>query len=942
MRCIEIKKASQNNLKGIDVDIPLESFTVICGLSGSGKSSLAFETLYAEGQRRYLQNLSNYIKQYIIQQKQPEVESITNLPPALALEQKNNVRSSRSTVASLSGLADHLRLIFEKLSVAFCPEHKIPLESFSPSSAANYLIKNFSGERAFLLLPVTTKSILNPKDFLKVLHKVGFSRILLPKKSQITKGQIKEVIDLKKIPASDFFILIDRISVEQKEKSRLVDSLSQAFQINRFFQTETQALGDKVLFTSLTGEQKWFSKKKRCRECSFELSVPITSPLFSFNSPLGACTKCQGYGYTLKIDEKKVIPHPKLSIKQGAVKPLTTPSSYRWRKALKKYCLSNKIYEKPWCDLSLRQRQKLWKGEKDFKGIEDYFKYLGRKRHKMHVRILLSRYRSPFFCEDCKGTRLRKEVQNIFLHKKKYTDYMKMTLGDLKNLFDETSFSSTQINKCKDALEALKNNLNYLNSVGLSYLNLDRPISTLSGGELQRLNLSNQLGLRLSQVLYVLDEPTVGLHPRDTHRMIELLKELKSLGNTIVVVEHDQDVIENSDHIIEMGPESGQRGGEILWTGLKEDFLSSEKSNTVSYLKRNSMLLRTFRPIDKKSYKYSLVLKKAEGHNLKKVNLFIPLNRFVVVTGVSGSGKSSLISETLYPILENQINGGSLESLKYESLSGSHFLKNVILMNQSEVGRTSRSSIISYLKSYDIIRKLFAGTPLSKKQGFKASHFSLNVEGGRCPSCKGLAYQEIDMVFMDPIKVPCEDCKGKKFQKEILKIQYKEKNIFQILNLTVEEGFHFFRSEASLLRTFSALREVGLSYVTLGQNTASLSGGERQRLKLAKELLNSQQEKTLYILDEPTKGLHFREIDLLLKVLNRLVESGGSVLVIEHNLEIIKEADYVIDIGPEAGEKGGKLVAEGSPLELLSFKKSHTAFYLKEYLSKHSQKNFQN
>ncbi len=938
MRFIEIKKASQNNLKGIDIDIPLESFTVICGLSGSGKSSLAFETLYAEGQRRYLQNLSNYIKQYIIQQKQPEVESITNLPPALALEQKNNVRSSRSTVASLSGLGDHLRLIFEKLSVAVCPEHKIPLESYSPSSATNYLIKNFSGERAFLLIPVTVKQILNPKTFLKNLHKAGFSRIFLPKKNQIVKGEIKEVLELKKIPTKDFFILIDRIVVAQKEKSRLVDSLNQAFQIHRFFQMETQAFGDKILFAALNGEQKWFSKKKRCRECSFELNVPISSPLFSFNSPLGACKKCQGYGYILKIDETKVIPNSKLSVKEGAVKPLTMPSSYPWRRALKEYCLEKNIYEKAWCDLSPRQKKSLWQGEKDFKGIEDYFKYLGRKKHKMHVRILLSRYRSPFFCEDCKGTRLRKEVQNIFLHKKKYTDYMKMTLGDMKTFFDKTSFSSVEVGKCKEALEALKNNLKYLNSVGLSYLGLDRPISTLSGGELQRLNLSNQLGLRLSQVLYVLDEPTVGLHPRDTHRMIELLKELKDLGNTIVIVEHDQDVIESSDHIIEMGPESGQRGGEILWTGAKKDFLSSEKSNTVSYLKRNSMILRTARPTDKSQYKYGLVLKKAEGHNLKKVDLFVPLNRFVVVTGVSGSGKSSLISDTLYPALENQIHGASLKSLKHESLSGCEFLKNVVLMDQSEVGRTSRSSIISYLKSYDVIRKLFSEVPLSKRQGFKSSHFSLNVEGGRCPICKGLAYQEIDMVFMDPIKVLCEDCRGKKFQKEVLKVQYKGKNIFQVLNLTVEEGFHFFRSEASLLRAFSALKEVGLSYVTLGQSTASLSGGERQRLKLAKELLNSQQEKTLYILDEPTKGLHFKEIDLLLKVLNRIVEAGGSVLVIEHNLEIIKEADYIIDIGLEAGKGGGKLIAEGSPLELLNFKKSHTAFYLKEYLSKHSQK----
>ncbi|MGI9549053.1 MAG: excinuclease ABC subunit UvrA [Bdellovibrionales bacterium] len=940
MRCIEIRKASQNNLKGIDVNIPLEAFTVICGLSGSGKSSLAFETLYAEGQRRYLENLSHYIKQYITQQKQPEVESIKNLPPALALEQKNNIRSARATVASLSGLSDHLRLVFEKLSEVFCPKHGIPLEAFSPSSATQYLLENFSNQRGYLVVPVRVKSLLKPKIFLQTLYKAGFSRIFLPKKASkkgpALGGDIKDCLSIKQLPKKDFYILIDRFAIDVKEKSRLIDSFNQAFQLHRFIPSESQAFEGRILFASLEGDQRWFSQNKRCPRCFFELNVPMTSALFNFNSPLGACSQCEGYGYNLKIDEKKVIPNPRLSIEEGVVKPLTMPSSYRWRKALKEYCIKNKIYKKAWCDLTLRQRKYLWEGEDKFLGIQDYFKYLERKRHKMHVRILLSRYRSPFLCQDCKGSRLRKEIDSIYLLKKNYQAYMNMNVGDMARFFDKNKFSKSQVNRCKEALEALKKILYYLNSVGLSYLSLNRAINTLSGGEFQRLNLSNRLGLGLSQVLYVLDEPTVGLHPRDTRRMIELLKELKKLGNTVVVVEHDEDVIESCDHVIEMGPESGHRGGQVLWNGPKKDFLKNGESNTVAYLQRKAPFLKTVSLVDKNSHKYRLLLKQATGHNLKKIDLFLPLNRFVVVTGVSGSGKSSLISETLYPALANKINGAGLKALKHESLQGSEFLKNVILMDQSEVGRTSRSSIVSYLKAYDVIRKVFSETALAKRQGFKTSHFSLNVEGGRCPSCKGLGYQEIDMVFMDPIRMVCEDCKGKKFQKEVLKIQYKEKNIFEVLNMTVQEAFHFFKMEASLLRAFSALKEVGLSYVTLGQNTASLSGGERQRIKLAKELLNSQQEKTLYILDEPTKGLHFKEIDFLLKVLNRLVDAGASVLVIEHNLEVIKEADYIIDIGPEAGQKGGQLVAEGSPSKFLKSKKSHTAFYLKDYLLKHS------
>lgn len=939
IKSIEINKACQNNLKGLNVKIPLGSLTLVCGLSGSGKSSLAFETLYAEGQRRYLQNLSNYLKQYIIQQSAPDVESIYNLPPALALEQKNSIKSSRSTVASLSGLADHLRLIFEKLSKAHCPQHKVPLTSFSPDQIADYLLKDFSGERAFSLALVFRDKISSPKIFLQKLKKEGFTRLLVPKGKNLNLNHVKNIEDIKTLPRKNFYLLLDRFVLEKKQKARLRDSFRQAFNLSKILSFDVEVFSEEITVQILNKEKRVFSQKPKCPECAYEFPLSLTANLFSFNSPLGACTKCQGYGYNLELDESKIIPKPKISLKRGAVQPFQNPSARSWKTLLKTHCEKNKIpWEQAWCDLSAKQRKSIWMGKGTFKGIKGYFQRVERKRYKMHIRILLSRYKSPFICKSCKGLRLRPDLDNVFFHGKNFNDYMKMNLGQIKNFFDEEDISPMEEERCSESLSALSRSLKYLNALGLSYLGLNRSVSTLSGGEFQRLNLSSQLGLCLSQVLYVLDEPTVGLHPRDTSRMIELLKELKDLGNTIVIVEHDQEVMKNSDYVIELGPESGQRGGKILWSGWAKDFLNSTDSNTVPYLKRKNILLRTVRPVDKKKYKYQLSLKKCSGHNLKNVDLFIPLNRFVVLTGVSGSGKSSLLVKTLYPALKKELKGESFSGLSYEKLKGAEFLKDVVLMDQSGMGKSSRSSVISYIKAFDIIRRSFADTALAQRQGLKASHFSLNVEGGRCPSCRGRGYQEIDMVFMDPIKVQCEDCKGKKFKKEILKVRLGDKNIYELLNLTVDQAFEFFRKEAPLLRAFSSLKEVGLSYLTLGQSIGSLSGGERQRLKLSRELLSSQQEKTLYILDEPTKGLHFKELELLLKVIDRLVETGGSFLVIEHNLDFIKEADYVIDMGPEAGAQGGQIVCEGSPLQILSCKKSHTGQFLREFIDQTLEK----
>ena len=927
MKSIKVRGACQNNLKNIDIDIPLNSFTVICGLSGSGKSSLAFETLFAEGQKRYLQNTSSYLKQYIDKQKHPDVKSIENLPPALALEQKNQIRSSRSTVATLSGISDHLRLLFERLGQAQCPKHKIPLIEFSASSAAQKLIKEQAQKRAYILAPFSLKDSASAPEFLKNLKQSGFSRLVFIKKNTQNKIDIKELSEIKKLTKKTGFILVDRLILDKKEQSRLIDSLNQAF--SSLHQVERQ-----IAVLTLDGQMIWFSKDKKCLECLFQFPYSITSPLFSFNSPLGACKTCEGYGNILSFDIKKACPDPRLSIKKGAIYPFRTKARSKWRARLLKFCEHAKIdILKPWCNLTPLERKKIWEGDDGFPGVLGFFKSLEKKKYKAYIRIYLAYFRAPQLCPTCKGTRLKKEISYVLLKNKNFQNFMNMSLGEMKKFFDKITFSPSEKKKVSESIDSLTKNLQYLNAVGLSYLKLNRPINSLSGGELQRLQLSKQLGMSLSQVLYILDEPTVGLHPSDTQNIISILKNLKELGNTIIVVEHDKDMIESSHFLIEMGPQSGHKGGEVIWSGKMQDFMKSKTSNTRAYLQKKNILPRTPRQTQIKKHKFKLSLSRCSGHNLKDIDVEIPLHRFVVVTGVSGSGKSSLIRNTLYPALVKELKNDLLHHLSYTNLKGSEFLKDVIMMDQSGVGRTSRSFVLSYIKVFDSIRKLFAETSMAKSLQVTPSHFSLNVEGGRCPSCKGMGFEEIDMVFMDPIKITCETCKGLRFQKKILDIKYKGKNILDVFNMTIEEASSFFQTETGLLRAFCALKEVGLSYLNLGQNTRSLSGGEKQRLKLAKELLKSHQQQTLYIFDEPTKGLHFKEIESLLKVVNRLVENGGSVIIIEHNLEVIKEADYILDIGPKAGEQGGQIVFQGNLDTFLETKKGLTVKHLREYLS---------
>ena len=950
MTSIKLWGVKQNNLKNIDVKIPVHSFTVICGPSGSGKSSLAFETLYAEGQRRYIESLSNYTKQFLNKAPKPDIVGIENIPPSISIEQKNSVKSSRSNVGTATEVLDHLRLLYEKIGKAYCPDHRIALEKDNPVSAAKKIVSSFEGERGYVLVLVSEKKrILKDKLLLKHFLKEGFVRIYKPGRvskvktsgnsnfSVIKPGKTLELnsSEIKKngLPKKDFYLVVDRLSFDKNNISRLVDSLSQAFKVSINLNKETYKAQCEVLTTS--DKKMIIDERHSCSVCGYQLAE-ISSRLFSFNSPVGACSSCNGFGNILSVDQSKVIPDPSLTIAQGAIKPFYMPSGRKDKKELLAFCKKKKIdIHTPWIELSKKNQNLIWNGNKDFYGVLGLFEYLETKKYKMHVRVFLARHKSPVPCPDCKGSRLRPEALQVLIDNNSIADLTCKTISELRSYFEKLKLSKHELEICHEIHHQIKSRLKFLSDVGIGYLTLDRPSKTLSGGEYQRLNLANQLGMGLSQTLYVLDEPTVGLHPRDNDRLIEVLKSLNQLGNTLVVVEHDKDVIENSNYIIEIGPGSGYQGGEIIYSGYTEDFFKNANTATTKYLSPKQTIYSQLpkRPVNIKNYKYVLKIDGCRGNNLKNIDAHFPLNRLVTVTGVSGSGKSSLISGTLYPALAKELKQAYLKGHQYSSLTGFEHIKNLLFIDQSPVGKTERSNPVTYLKVYDAIRGIFSSTPEAKALGLTPGSFSLNVDGGRCPTCKGLGYELIDMMFMDDIQILCDTCDGKKFRDEVLGIRYKRKNIYDVLKLTVAEAMDFFVSYPNIRRPLSLLKEVGMDYITLGQSSRSLSGGESQRLKIAREFNSSNQKNTLFILDEPTTGLHFKEVELLMKTLNRLVEAGGSVILVEHNLEVIAQSDYILDIGPEAGSNGGKIVAQGSPYELIKNKKSLTGRYLDKYLN---------
>lgn len=965
MKDIHLWGVKQNNLKDIEVKIPIGSLTVVCGPSGSGKSSLAFETLFAEGQRRFIESMSNYARQFLNKAPKPDIEGVNNIPPAISIEQKNSVKSSRSTVGTTTEIIDYLRLLYEKIGEPYCPTHHIKTQKQSVSEATDLTLKYFNGKRGYLLVEVGEKSrVAEGKKLLALFLQDGYLRILVPPKAgksaakkkaesapvndgtspvtQIELGEVIEISDPKQmkkgLPKETFYLVIDRMSFNETEKGRIADSITQAYEASFKYNLGVTSRFCSVVTTD--GAQLKLSEENCCPVCGYT-PPPVTARLFSFNSPVGACPTCKGFGNILDIDEAKVIPNPNLSIAQGALHPFTMPSAEHDKKQLIQYCRKAKIdIHEPWKNLPKDQRKKLWDGDKTFFGVKGLFEYLEQLKYKMHVRVFIARYRSPFLCTTCKGSRLRPEAAHVFVNGKNVQELSAMTIEELHKYFDELKLSPSQMEVANEVFKQVRSRLNFLMRVGVHYLTIDRETRTLSGGEYQRLILANQLGMGLSQALYVLDEPTVGLHPRDNDRLISILKDLKELGNTLVVVEHDHDVIKNSENIIEMGPGSGYLGGQVVYAGTTHQFYDFKGSATVPFLKpnKNWVPLRTARPVDIDAYKYKVTLKGARGHNLKKIDVSFPLHRLVAVTGVSGSGKSTLVTKTLYPALARALNQEFLPAQSYDKIEGAEHLKSVLLIDQSAIGKSARSSPITYMKAFDAIRNIMSSVPESKVRGYTPGTFSLNVDGGRCPVCKGAGFEEIDMQFMDNVIIPCDVCDGKKYRKEILEITYKGKNIHDILTMTVNEAMNFFVAYPNIRKPLSVLKEVGLDYLQLGQPAGTLSGGECQRLKIAKELSQIQQKSTLYILDEPTTGLHFREVDLLMKVLNKLIEAGGSVIVVEHNQDVIRGADYVIDLGPDAGAKGGKLVAEGSPEEVMKTKKSLTGQYLKRYIEGMTEK----
>lgn len=930
MRPIRLKGVRQNNLKNIDLEIPQGEFTVVCGPSGSGKSSLAFETLYAEGQRRYIESMSSYARQFLDKSPQPQLDEIENIPPAIAIEQKNYVKTSRSTVGTVTEIIDYLRLLFAKVGVPHCPNHHTPIQADTVSASVDRLLSEIDGERGYILAPITKEGRLEKgKKLLGLFIKEGFLRIY--HKKQVIEITLKTVL-----PADDFDIVVDRIAFSKDERGRLADSFSQAYGTAK--KLNTNLLGGKASVVTLSGKRFEFTEDYSCSICGFSFP-PISSRTFSFSSPVGACTICNGFGNLLTIDERKVIPRPDKSLAEGAINPFTMPSSAVDRRELTKFCTKNKVdMHVPWEKLPKKYRDAIWSGTKEFYGVKGFFDYLEGKKYKMHVRVFLSRYKSAEICPDCQGTRLRKEVQNIFIHGKSITQMSAMTVEDLLATLKELKLTEQQSQTAKEVLKQLIQRLQFLMDVGVDYLTIDRPTRTLSGGEYQRINLANQLGMGLSQTLYVLDEPTVGLHPSDNDRLIKVLKELKNLGNTLVVVEHDKDVIRESENVIELGPGSGHLGGEIMFAGKTDKFLQDKKSLTAHYLQSDyqSKLLIQPRAVDLDTYKFKIDMKGCAGHNLKSINVTFPLRRFVTVTGVSGSGKSSLVSQTLYPAIEEHLTKDRQEILPYKSIEGLDFVKSAIFIDQKPIGRSSRSNPASYMKVFDEIRTIMASTDEARSRGLSAGYFSLNVDGGRCPDCRGEGFQVIDMAFMDDVKLLCDTCQGKRYRDETLEITYRGKNVFQILNMTVAEAMDFFVPFPSIRKTLLYLREVGLDYLCLGQSSATLSGGESQRLKIAKELTKSSQNNTLYILDEPTTGLHPREVELLMQVLNKLIDAGGSVIVIEHNLDVIRQSDYIIELGPYGGKKGGKILFTGTPQDL-SKKKFPTSSYLKPFFGASAQ-----
>ena len=913
---ILIKGAKLHNLKNIDVAIPRNSLVVITGLSGSGKSTLAFDTLFAEGQRRYVESLSSYARQFLGKLDKPKVDYIKGIAPAIAIEQKVNSTNPRSTVGTSTEIYDYLKLLYARIGKTISPISGEEVKKHTVTDVMDHIKSLPIKSKLLLLAPVQVAPERDPLKSLELFSKQGYARIKY-------QGAVHRIDELPGAMGREFSLVVDRIIVQEDTDfhNRLANAVDNAF---------FEGKGVCMIENLEDGSTTTFSNR-------FELDgMKFLEPnvhLFSFNNPYGACPKCEGYGNIIGIDPDLVVPNTALSIYENAIFPWRGESMgwYRDQLVNSAYTFDFPIH-KPWYGLSEEQRQLVWNGNEHFVGLHQFFRELEEKSYKIQNRVMLSRYRGKTKCPLCHGKRLRKEVEYITLGGRAITDLIEWPIKALIPFFAELRLSEHDRTIGKRLLTEVGNRLAYLDKVGLGYLGLNRRSNSLSGGESQRINLATSLGSSLVGSMYILDEPSIGLHPRDTENLLEVLLGLRDLGNTVIVVEHDEDIMKAADTIIDIGPEAGTQGGEVMATGPLEQILRSE-SLTAAYL-NGSMEIPV--PKRRRTSNYYVRVKGARENNLKNIDVTFPLGMLTVVTGVSGSGKSTLVKKILYPALLKETGGYGEKTGQFSGLEGKYtHIKHLEFVDQNPIGRSSRSNPVTYIKAYDDIRTLFAAQKLSKIRGYQAKHFSFNVEGGRCEKCKGEGEITVEMQFMADVHLECDACQGKRFKKDVLEVRYQDRNIDDILNLTIDDAIALFRAhdQDKIVAKLQPLQDVGLGYVTLGQSSSTLSGGEAQRIKLASFLVKGNtREKALFIFDEPTTGLHFHDIKKLLKSFDELLDKGHSVLVIEHNIELIKCADHLIDLGPEGGDQGGQLVAEGTPEEVAKSRVSHTARYLREKL----------
>ena len=922
---IIIKGARVHNLKNVDVAIPRNQFVVITGLSGSGKSSLAFDTLFAEGQRMYVESLNSYARQFLGRMEKPAVDYIKGVSPAIAIEQKVNTKNPRSTVGTSTEIYDYLKLLFAHIGKTYSPTSGKEVKKDSVSTIVDW-VGTHAQKKVLILAPLISQTERTLKDECQLLIQKGYTRLKFEKEIIDLEELVEDANQLKSLSKkpTEIAILIDRlISHPEDEETifRLGDSVQTAY-----FE------GEGVCWIEIDGEKrKIFSNKFELDGLAFE--EPSLN-LFSFNNPYGACKNCEGYGKVLGLDPDLVIPDHDLSVYEGAIAPWRSERMSEWLHPL----LRNGIHfdfpiHRPYKDLSDSEKKLLWKGNKYFSGLTQFFEHLEKETYKIQYRVMLSRYRGKTTCPECQGSRLRGDAAYVKIHNTSIIDLVLWPISKVKVFFDSLDLSVHDQSIAKRILIEINNRLDYMNRVGLGYLTLNRLSSSLSGGEFQRIKLATSLGSALVGSMYILDEPSIGLHPRDTERLISVLDMLKKMGNTVIVVEHEEEIMRAADQIIDIGPEAGRHGGQLIFQGNLADALADKltDSHTLRFLNGADQI--DIPTIRRKALAH-IEITGAQENNLKNLDVKIPLGIMTVVTGVSGSGKSTLIRKILYPALLRNLQLGTEETGRFREIKGSlQKIAGVEMVDQQPIGKSSRSNPITYIKAYDAIRLLYSELPMAKSRGYKPAHFSFNVEGGRCETCQGEGEITIEMQFMADIKLTCESCAGRRFKQEILEVTFQDKNIAEILDMTVEESIPFFSEKLPrIAEKIDPLFQVGLGYIKLGQSSNSLSGGEAQRVKLASFLGkgNSNKGKTLFIFDEPTTGLHFHDIKKLLKALNDLVEQGDTVVIIEHNMEVIKCADHIIDLGPEGGEQGGHLSFEGSPEEMIRLKNNPTAFYLSQ------------